>query len=65
MKLYERLCTAAQLEVCDITKDTLNKYGFCTDYVTVKENQDMKLPINKYQLIYDRYYNRRFIRIKY
>lgn len=26
LKLYERLCTAAQLEVCDITKDILTKY---------------------------------------
>ncbi len=47
-------------DVFDLYKEILNGYGYNAEYVLASEKQDFDLPINKYQLVYDRYYNRRF-----
>ena len=50
MKLYERLCTAAQLEVCDITKDTLNKYIKSLELSDLKSNKKILEEMKKYTI---------------
>ncbi len=40
--------------------DTLEEYGYKFKYIIANHKTDYKLPINKYQLFYDRYYNRKF-----
>ena len=50
MKLYERLCTAAQLEVCDITKETLTKYVKSLELSELKSNKKILEKLKKYTL---------------
>lgn len=48
MKLYERLCTAAQLEVCDISKETLNKYVRALELSKLQSDKKILEEMKKY-----------------
>ena len=48
------------LDVLNIYKRILNEYGMELRVEVIDEKYDKILPINYYQLIYDRYYNRKF-----
>ena len=50
MKLYERLCTAAQLEVCDITKETLTKYIKALEISKLQSDRKILEEMKKYSI---------------
>ena len=50
MKLYERLCTAAQLEVCDITKETLTKYIKALEISKLQSDRKILEEMKKYAI---------------
>ncbi len=47
-------------DVFELYKKVLTENGYNVNYIIANSKMDYKLPINKYQLFYDRYYNRRF-----
>ena len=50
MKMYERLCTAAQLEVCDITRETLDKYIKSLEISKLKSDKKILEEMKKYTI---------------